>query len=98
MSKPYYPNNWEMYKEADDEDFIPHTFDELMTWKVGGWELPSSVCCLIRAQNKRTGKIKEFTYQKSSAADKKLQSLLIDDDNWEVTVCDHEEIHFLTRA
>jgi hypothetical protein len=98
MSKPYYPNNWEMYKEADDEDFIPHTFDELMTWKVAGWELPSSVCCVIRAQNKRTGKIKEFTYQKPSAADKKLHSLLIDDDSWEVTVCDHEEIHFLTRA
>ena len=41
--KPYYPNNWEAYKEAPDEMFEPHTFEEVMSWKVAGWELPSSV-------------------------------------------------------
>ena len=43
--KPYYPNNWEAYKAAPDEAFVPHTFEELMSWKVAGWELPSS--CLL---------------------------------------------------
>ena len=50
--KPYYPNNWEAYKDAPDDAFESHTFEEIMSWKVAGWELPSSVCCIIRAENK----------------------------------------------
>ena len=50
MSGKYYPNNWEHYKDAPDEMFEPHTFEEVMSWKVAGWELPSSVCCIIRAE------------------------------------------------
>jgi hypothetical protein len=69
--KPYYPNNWEAYKEAPDEMFEPHTFEEVMSWKVAGWELPSSVCCIIRAETK--GKVKEFVYQSQHAAKEKVR-------------------------
>ena len=41
--KKYFPNNWSEYKNAPDEMFLDHTFQELLDWKVLGWELPSSV-------------------------------------------------------
>ena len=74
MSGKYYPNNWQEYKDAPDEMFEPHTFEEIMSWKVAGWELPSSVCCIIRAETK--GKVKEFVYQKQHAAENKVKSLM----------------------
>ena len=89
--KSYYPNNWEAYKEAPDEMFHPHTFEEVMSWKVAGWELPSSVCCIIRAETK--GKVKEFVYQKQHAAENKVKSLKAD--GVEFTVCTDQVIHFV---
>ncbi len=44
--KPYHPNNWKMFKDAPDEAFHPHTFEEIMEWKVAGWELPADVACI----------------------------------------------------
>ena len=90
--KPYYPNNWEAYKAAPDEAFVPHTFEELMSWKVAGWELPSSVCCIIRAETK--GKVKEFVYQKQYAAENKVKSIMAD--GAEFTVCTDEAIPFVS--
>ena len=34
MSGKYYPNNWQEYKDAPDEMFERHTFEEIMSWKV----------------------------------------------------------------
>lgn len=93
--RKYYPNNWQEYKDADDDMFVPHTFEELMSWKVAGWELPGSVCCIIRTSNLNTGKVKEYVYQKRSAAQAKVNQL-IDTPDIEFTVVDHESIHFLT--
>lgn len=90
-----FPNNWQEYKDADDDMFVPHTFEELMSWKVAGWELPGSVCCIIRTSNLSTGKVKEYVYQKRSAAQAKVNQL-IDTPDIEFTVVDHESIHFLT--
>jgi len=92
--KSYYPNNWQEYKDADDSDFIPHTFEEVMSWKVGGWELPSSVCCIIRATNLKTKKVKEYVYQKHHAAQAKVNEL-INTPDIEFVVADDESIHYL---
>ena len=92
--KEYYPNNWQEYKDADDSDFIPHTFEEVMSWKVGGWELPSSVECIIRVTDLNTRKVTEHTYQRRSAAQSKVNQL-IERGDVEFTVCDHESIHFI---
>ena len=92
-----FPNNWDLYKEAPDDAFVEHTYDEIMEWKVLGWELPSSVCCVIRAFNKETNKVKEYVYQQPSAADKRLDTLLTDGQDYEVTVVDHEQVHFFTK-
>lgn len=93
--KEYLPNNWQEYKDAPDDAFIPHTFEEIMEWKVAGWELPSSVACIIRVSDRKSGKVKEFVYSKPSAARSKVEKLLATPDV-EFTVCDHEAIHHLS--
>ena len=93
MSGKYYPNNWQEYKDSPDEFFVPHTFEEMMSWKVAGWELPSSVCCIIRA-NTHKGKVKEFVYQKHSAAEAKVAALM--HEGVEFTICTDEAIHFVS--
>lgn len=95
--KEYFPNNWEEYYKADDSDFIPHTFEELMSWKVAGWELPSSVCCVIRVTDIETKKVTEHVYQKHGAAQNKVNQL-INTPNIEFTVVDHDSIHHLIPA
>ena len=93
--KEYHPNNWQEYKDADESNFIPHTFEEIMSWKVGGWELPSSVCCVIRVTNMQTKKVTEHVYQKHSAAQSKVNQL-IETPGIEFTVVDHEAIHHVS--
>ena len=93
--KEYFPNNWKEYKDADDSDFIPHTFEEIMSWKVAGWELPSSVFCVIRSTDVNTKKTKEYVYQKPAMAQRKVQELM-NNPSIEFTVCGHEAIHHLS--
>lgn len=95
MKDKYFPNNWDEYKQAPDDMFIPHTFEEIMTWKVAGWEIPSSVCCIIRTTDRRSRKVKEYVYQRLSDARKKV-SVLVNDPDIDIAICDHESIHFLT--
>lgn len=93
--RDYYPNNWQEYKDADDNNFIPHTFEEVMSWKVGGWELPSSVECIIRVRDINTYKVTEHVYQRRAAAERKVQSLL-NTAGVEFTVCTDETIHHIS--
>ena len=88
--KPYYHNNWRQYKDADDSFFFQHSFDEFMNWKVHQWELPSSVCCIIRESDPKTKKVKEHVYSKQSFAIKKIHSLM--DQGKEFTICDEAQI------
>tara|TARA_R100000329_G_scaffold15047_1_gene15508 strand:- start:21 stop:326 length:306 start_codon:yes stop_codon:yes gene_type:complete len=89
--KPYQPNNWQLYKDSDDSMFIPHEFDEFMDWKLGGWELPSSVCCIIRETDPKTKKVKEHVYSKRAFAVKKIDNLM--DKGKEFTIVDEVQIH-----
>ena len=92
-----FPNNWQEYKDADDDMFHAHTYEEIMSWKVAGWELPSSVCCVIRVTDVTTKKVKEHVYSKRSAAQAKVDQL-INMPGIEFTVADHEAIHHLSPA
>ena len=96
---PYRDELLELVEEqlADDSDFIPHTYEEIMSWKVGGWELPSSVCCVIRVTDVNTKKVKEHVYSKRSAAQAKVDQL-INMPGIEFTVADHQAIHHLSPA
>tara|TARA_B100002052_G_scaffold272008_1_gene273332 strand:+ start:867 stop:1241 length:375 start_codon:yes stop_codon:yes gene_type:complete len=94
--KKYFPNNWQKFKDAPDELFVPHMFVEVMDWKVAAWELPSNVCCMIREENLETKKVKEYVYQKAHAAEKKVAQLM-KKDGIEFTVCTPEQIHFVSQ-
>ena len=91
--KKYYHNNWAAIKEAPPEWFGTITFDELMDWKVGGWELPSSVLCMISETDHKTGKIREYIYNKESAAKKRARKIM--DAGNEFIVCTPDEVHFM---
>ena len=93
--KPYFHNNVKALMDVPSECFDSIPFDEFMDWKIGGWELPSSCNYIIREQNIKTGKVKEYVYQKPSAARKKLEQRMESGD-CEFVVADHDEVHFLT--
>ena len=93
--RSYFPNNWEEYKDAPDDMFEQHTFEEIMTWKIANWELPSSVVCLVRVEDTKTKKVSEHVYQRRTAAEKKIAELMRTP-GIEFTVCDHERIHHLS--
>jgi len=63
-----------------------------MDWKVAGWELPSSVNCIIRTTDLATKKVKEHVYKRKSAADNKIVQLL-NTKTHEFTVVTHDAQH-----
>tara|TARA_R100001594_G_scaffold4570_5_gene15692 strand:- start:6907 stop:7302 length:396 start_codon:yes stop_codon:yes gene_type:complete len=89
--KPYYPNNWQAIKDAPHQFFIPLPFDEFMEWKMMGWELPSSVDCIIREQNIKTGKVKEYVYSRTSSAKKRAVKIMNKGDS-EFITCTHDDL------
>ena len=88
--KPYLPNNWSAYAEQHSSFFYPIPFDVFYDWKVNGWELPSSVCCIIREENPDTGRIKEYVYNRTHAAKNKVSELMKNKRN--IVVCNNEAI------
>ena len=94
QKRKYFPNNVRRIQLVPDEMFETHEYDELMEWRVCSWELASNIACIIRCENKATGKIQEFTYQQHKSATKKLEKLLADPDNT-VTVATDEAVHQL---
>jgi|TARA_B100000073_G_scaffold334724_1_gene327569 HD-like signal output (HDOD) protein len=89
----YFPNNWQEYYEADPEMFLTHTFEEIVEWKLRGWELPSSITCIIRTTDLATKKVKEHVYRRKYAADNKIVQLL-NNKTHEFTVVTHDAQHF----
>lgn len=92
--KRYYPNNWRAYKETPDDFFFSIPYDEFFDWKVAGWELPSSVSCIIREHNQVTGKVKEYTYSRAGDAKNKCRAIM-DIGESEFTVCTPDAVHFM---
>jgi len=92
--KPYFPNNWKKLKDVPEELFEDIDFEDFMDWKIGGYEIPSSVSCIIREQNLKTGKVKEYVYQRNSAAQRKIKQLM-DTGESEFVVCDEHNVHHL---
>ena len=93
--KKYFPNNWQRYKDQPDSFYslggnVYHTFEDIMEWKVSGWELPSSVCCIIRVQHKDSGKVKEYVYSSAKSAVKFCNKLM--EQGHEFTIVDEEQV------
>lgn len=92
--KPYYPNNWKAIKEAPAEWFGEIPFDEFMDWKIGGYELPSSINCIIREKRVDTGEVTEYVYQTAGRARRKAKQIM-DEGVSEFVVATAQEVHHL---
>ena len=92
--KKYFPNNWEAVHDAPVEWFESIPFDEFMDWKIGGYEIPSSVNCIIREKRLDTGEIKEYVYSTAGRAKNKTRQIM-DEGISEFIVCTSESVHHL---
>lgn len=90
-----YPNNWDAYVDAPEELFDGISWEEFNLWKLNYWELNASHTCVIRAECRNTGRIKEHTYKQIHAARKRLHSYL-NNGNYTVTICTNESIQQLS--
>ena len=72
-------------------------FEEYMEWRVHGWEILPTHCCVIRART-QAGKVKEYSYKRWSAAEKRINKLLGDPDMVELTIVDDEEVKVMYRG
>lgn len=88
----YFPNNWREYKDAPDEMFLPHSFEEIMDWKVRGWILHPQYCAVIRVYDLERKDVKEYAYKRISSLEKRCQ--LIKDSNRpsEILVATHDTV------
>ena len=92
MSKrKYYPNKWKQVNAVPSEHFESIDFIDLMEWKLGGYELPEGVVCLLRDRNLKTNKVSEYTYMQMSAAKRRTDKIIKQGDS-ELTICTHSQV------
>ena len=82
--------------DTPSEEFSEIEYDMMMNLLMM-WEIPSSHCCIMRCENKQTGKISEFAYRQLHAAKKKLVTLAQDSAN-EILVADEESIALFKKG
>ena len=92
--KKYFPNNIREIRKAPSDIFPSVPYEDFMEWRVGGWELPDGIECVIRARHVDTYKVKEYVYQSFTAAGKRIEREMEDPDN-EITIADCNEIHYI---
>ena len=97
MKKKRFANNWKIYRDTPHEAFPDIAFDEFMEWRVLGWEILPSHCCIIRA-TLITGKVKEYSYKRWSAADDRITKLMDDVSTVELIVANSEEVQLIQRS
>ena len=90
MSGKEYPNNYDFVLASD---FTDVEYDEFMQ-EMSSWIIPSSHCCIMRIENKDTGKIIEKSYRTMKGATNKLVQL-VDDPANVITLVDDVSIHLL---
>jgi hypothetical protein len=95
--KKLFANNWKEYRDTPVELFPEVPFEEYMEWRVHGWEILPTHCCVIRARTDN-GKVKEYCYKRWSAAEKRINKLLGDPDMVELTIADDEEVKVMYRG
>ena len=94
MSKKYFPNKWRKYKDIPAKNFQALPYDDVMEWKVAGWELPMDVACVIRAKNLKSHKVTEHVYKRMSAAENKIRQYMVYKTH-ELIVCAEEALYYV---
>ena len=94
--KKYFPNKWAAYKKVPSEKFGTISFGKFMAYRVGGYDIPDDVSCIIRQEDVLTGKIKEYVYKTDLGAKKRLDIMMNEEiDPCNITICDAHRIHYL---
>ena len=94
--KKYFPNKWNAYKKVPAEKFGTISFGKFMSYRVGGYDIPDDVSCIIRQEDVITGKIKEYVYKTDLGAKKRLEKIVNEEiDPCNITICDANRIHYL---
>ena len=94
--KKYFPNNYDAVADTPPEwfsDYLP-TFEEFMDWKIGGYEIPSSINCIIRESRIDTGEVTEYVYQSAGHARRKARQIM-DEGVSEFVVATADQLHYL---
>ena len=94
--KKYFPNKWSKYKKIPSERYTPVPFGTFMAYRVGGYDIPEDVSCIIRQEDVLTGKIKEYVYKTDLGAKKRINKIMdefLEPTN--ITICDAHRIHYL---
>ena len=94
--KKYFPNKWAAYKKVPSEKFGTISFGKFMSYRVGGYDIPEDVSCIIRQEDVITGKINEYVYKTDLGAKKKLDKIMNEEivpSN--ITICDAHRVHYL---
>ena len=90
MSGKEYPNNYEFVLASEFNETLYADFMDNMS----AWLIPSSHSCIMRVENKKTGKIKEYSYRTDRGAANRIIQLADDPANI-ITIADNESIHLL---
>ena len=90
-NRKYYPNKVKQIQALPSKHFESIDFEDLMDWKLGGYELPEGVVCLLRERNFKTNRVSEYTYQQMSAAKRRTHKILKQGDS-ELTICTHTQV------
>ena len=94
MTKKYFPNNWNRLVKVPHQYFESLDYEDFMDWKMNGWEIAGSHECIIRTIDCESGKVKEYVYQRKSAARKRMLKLL-NEQKHEILICTHDNIQHL---
>ena len=79
--RKYFTNNWRKIKDLPDE-LIPQLEYEDVLEK--NWSLVPNKNIIIRCENKDTGKVKEFSFQREKACVNRIESM---QDTHDITIC-----------
>ena len=70
--RKYYPNNWKSIKSAPAEVFEPCEAEFIIEKE---WLFRPGAIGIVRAQDKKTGKVEEFSYKQEKSMNEKVYSL-----------------------
>ena len=93
MSK-YFPNKWNRIADIPADKFEPLYYEDVMDWKVAGWELPADIACVIRARDLENSKVTEHVYKRMSYAENKIRQYMTYKTH-ELIVCAEEALYYV---
>jgi hypothetical protein len=96
MSGKEFPNNYDALSNAPSEAFAECSWEDFVEWKIMGWDMPSSVYMIIRAQHVDSYAITEHVYQKPGAARNRVLKYMQDGEH-DLVLCTHDSVSLLTK-